>query len=118
MRAVENETLADTPVEFSDGAACCVMLASGGYPGKYEKGKVISMGNADQMAQVYHSGTALNDQGEYVTAGGRVLGVSCTADTLENAIDKAYKAAAEIRSGSGSGLYQFLQLHRGGPGRC
>ena len=96
MRAVEGETLADTPVEFEGGAACCVMLASGGYPGKYEKGKVISMGNADQMAQVYHSGTALNDKGEYVTAGGRVLGVSCTADTLENAIDKAYKAAAEI----------------------
>ena len=96
MRAVENETLADTPVEFSDGAACCVMLASGGYPGKYEKGKVITMGNADQMAQVYHSGTAMNDQGQYVTAGGRVLGVSCTADTLENAIEKAYKAAAEI----------------------
>ena len=96
MRAVESETLADTPVEFEGGAACCVMLASGGYPGKYEKGKVISMGNADQMAQVYHSGTALNDKGEYVTAGGRVLGVSCTADTLENAIDKAYKAAAEI----------------------
>ncbi|MDO4865675.1 MAG: phosphoribosylamine--glycine ligase [Clostridia bacterium] len=96
MRAVENETLEGTPVEFSDGAACCVMLASGGYPGKYEKGKVISMGSADQMAQVYHSGTALNDKGEYVTAGGRVLGVSCTADTLENAIEKAYRAAAEI----------------------
>jgi len=96
MRAVEGETLADTPVEFEGGAACCVMLASGGYPGKYEKGKVISMGNADRMAQVYHSGTALNDKGEYVTAGGRVLGVSCTADTLEGAIQKAYKAAAEI----------------------
>lgn len=97
MRAVENETLADTPVEFSDGAACCVMLASGGYPGKYEKGKVIEMGKADQMAQVYHSGTAINEQGQLVTAGGRVLGVSCTADTLEHAIEKAYKAADEIR---------------------
>ena len=97
MQAVESETLKDTPVAFSDGAACCVMLASGGYPGKYEKGKVIHMGRADQMAQVYHSGTALNDRGEYVTAGGRVLGVSCTADTLENAIEKAYSAAAEIK---------------------
>ena len=97
MRAVENETLADTPVEFSDGAACCVMLASGGYPGKYEKGKVIDMGRADQMAQVYHSGTARSEKGELVTAGGRVLGVSCTADTLGEAIEKAYAAAAEIR---------------------
>ena len=96
MRAVENETLADTPVEFSDGAACCVMLASGGYPGKYEKGKVISMGNADEMAQVYHSGTAKNENGDFITAGGRVLGVSCTADTLGEAIEKAYAAASEI----------------------
>ena len=95
-QAVENETLADTPVEFEGGAACCVMLASGGYPGKYEKGKVISMGNADEMAQVYHSGTAKNDNGDFITAGGRVLGVSCTADTLEKAIEKAYAAAAEI----------------------
>ena len=97
MRAVENETLADTPVEFSDGAACCVMLASGGYPGKYEKGKVIHMGRADELAQVYHSGTGRNEKGELITAGGRVLGVSCTADTLENAIQRAYVAAAEIQ---------------------
>ena len=96
MRAVESETLADTPVECSDGAACCVMLASGGYPGKYEKGKAIDMGNADNMAQVYHSGTARNASGALVTAGGRVLGVSCTADTLERAIEKAYAAANEI----------------------
>jgi len=97
MRAVENETLADTPVEFSDGAACCVMLASGGYPGKYEKGKVIDMGRAEALAQIYHSGTAKNESGALVTAGGRVLGVSCTADTLEEAIQKAYAAAAEIK---------------------
>ena len=96
MQAVEGETLADTPVEFYEGAACCVMLASGGYPGKYEKGKVISMGNADSMAQVYHSGTAKNESGDFITAGGRVLGVSCTAETLENAIEKAYAAASEI----------------------
>ena len=96
MRAVENETLADTPVEFSDGAACCVMLASGGYPGKYEKGKPIDMGKAETMAQVYHSGTGRDGDGNLVTAGGRVLGVSCTADTLDEAIQKAYAAASEI----------------------
>ena len=97
MLAVENETLADTPVEFSDGAACCVMLASGGYPGKYEKGKVIDLGNAANMAEIYHSGTGRNERGELVTAGGRVLGVCCTSDDLKTAIEKAYKAVDEIR---------------------
>ena len=97
MMAVENETLADTPVEFSDGAACCVMLASGGYPGKYEKGKPIDLGNAERMACVYHSGTALDADENLVTAGGRVLGISCTADDLKTAIDRAYAAAAEVK---------------------
>ena len=69
MMAVENGTLADTPVAFSDGAACCVMLASGGYPGKYEKGKVIDMGNSERMAQIFHSGTARNaDHVQHATA--------------------------------------------------
>ena len=97
MMAVENETLADTPVEFSDGTACCVMLASGGYPGKYEKGKVIDLGHAEQMAQVFHSGTGRNEKGELVTAGGRVLGVCCTADDLETAIGRAYAAADQVK---------------------
>ena len=97
MRAVENETLADTPVEFSDGAACCVMLASGGYPGKYEKGKVIDLGRAPEMAELYHSGTGRDKEGNLVTAGGRVLGVCCTADDLETAIDRAYAAAAQVK---------------------
>ena len=97
MLAVENETLADTPVEFSDGAACCVMLASGGYPGKYEKGKIIDLGNAGNKAEIFHSGTGRNESGELVTAGGRVLGVCCTSDNLKSAIDKAYRAVDEIR---------------------
>ena len=97
MMAVENETLADTPVEFADGAACCVMLASGGYPGKYEKGKVIDLGKAGDMAEIYHSGTGRNEKGELVTAGGRVLGVCCTADDLKTAIEKAYRAADHIK---------------------
>lgn len=97
MLAVENGTLADTPVEFEDGAACCVMLASGGYPGKYEKGKVIDLGRAGDMAEIYHSGTGRNEKGELVTAGGRVLGVCCTADDLQTAIEKAYRAADEVK---------------------
>ncbi len=97
MRAVEDETLAQTPVEFSDGAACCVMLASGGYPGKYEKGKVIDLGKAPEMAELYHSGTGRDREGNLVTAGGRVLGVCCTADDLKTAIDRAYAAAAQVK---------------------
>ena len=97
MMAVENETLSDTPVEFDDGAACCVMLASGGYPGKYEKGKVIDLGRAGDMAEIYHSGTGRNENGALVTAGGRVLGVCCTAEDLETAVKKAYQAADQIR---------------------
>ena len=97
MLAVENETLADTPVAFSGGAACCVMLASGGYPGKYEKGKVIDLGHAPELAEIFHSGTARNENGELVTAGGRVLGVCCTADTLREAIDRAYQAADQVK---------------------
>ncbi len=97
MLAVENGTLADTPVEFEGGAACCVMLASGGYPGKYEKGKVIDLGQAGDMAEIYHSGTGRNEKGDLVTAGGRVLGVCCTADDLQTAIEKAYRAADEVK---------------------
>ena len=96
MMAVESETLADTPVEFGDGAACCVMLASGGYPGKYEKGRVIDLGRAEDMAEIFHSGTGRDAEDRLVTAGGRVLGVCCTAEDLETAVHKAYAAAAEI----------------------
>ena len=97
MLAVENGTLAETPVEFSDGAACCVMLASGGYPGKYEKGKPIDLGKAPEMAEIYHSGTGRDAEGNLVTAGGRVLGVCCTAGDLKTAVERAYAAAGEVK---------------------
>ncbi len=97
MRAVEGERLSEVPVEFSDQAACCVMLASGGYPEKYEKGKVIELGRAPQMAEVYHSGTARDAEERLVTAGGRVLGVCCVRDTLREAVGAAYIAAAQVR---------------------
>lgn len=96
MLAVEKETLEDVPVEFSKEAACCVMLASGGYPGAYAKGKVIDLGRAPELAQVFHSGTARDAEGRLITAGGRVLGVCCTADDLEQAIESAYRAADEV----------------------
>ena len=97
MRAVENGTLADVDVQFSDASACCVMLASGGYPESYEKGKVIDLGKAPEMAEVFHSGTGRNADGELVTAGGRVLGVCCVRDTLREAVSAAYAAANQVR---------------------
>ena len=97
MRACEYGTLEQTDVEFSDGAACCVILASGGYPEKYEKGKAIDLGDAEsaENVQVFHSGTALRDNHLY-TNGGRVLGVTATADDLGSAIQDAYAAARKI----------------------
>jgi phosphoribosylamine--glycine ligase len=107
MTACTNGTLADTEVKFSDGAAACVILASGGYPVAYEKGKEITgltdgqLPNAPDVT-VYHSGTTVQD-GKLLTAGGRVLGVTATAATLPAALEKAYAAADRI---------QFEKLHR------
>ena len=98
MQAVEEGRLAETEVEFSDGAACCVVVASGGYPGKYESGKAISFVDAPALreATVYHAGTKLDENGALVTAGGRVLGVTATAATLAEAVEKAYCAAEAV----------------------
>ena len=97
MRAVEEERLSEVDVRFKGGAACCVILASGGYPEAYEKGKAIDLGGADALNDtwVFHSGTAVKD-GHLVTSGGRVLGVTATGDTLKTAIDRAYDAARRV----------------------
>ena len=96
MQAVENETLGELKVEWHDGAAACIILASGGYPSAYEKGKVMTI-PADLGANVtvYHAGSALKD-GQLVTNGGRVLGVTAAAATLEEALKDAYAAAEQI----------------------
>jgi len=92
--AIIDEHLDSIDIEWSDGAAAIVIAASGGYPGSYEKGKVIDgicCAGKQQDAYVYHAGTALKE-GKYVTAGGRVLGVTAKSETLKGAIDKAYSA--------------------------
>ncbi|MGN0985181.1 MAG: phosphoribosylamine--glycine ligase [Candidatus Enterenecus sp.] len=94
MQATTDGTLADTPVEFSDGAACCVVLASRGYPTAYEKGFPITM-SEEAAAHTYVAGAALKD-GALVTSGGRVLGVTATADTLPRAIEEAYRLAGQV----------------------
>ena len=98
MNATIDGTLAETEVTFSDGAATCVVLASGGYPEAYEKGIPMFGFNADgnvDGATVYHAGDARKD-GQLVTAGGRVLGVTATADTLAEAVKAAYAATEQI----------------------
>ena len=99
MEATTNGTLDKTDVKFSDGAAACVILASGGYPLAYEKGKEITGLTAGQLdaadVTVYHAGTAIKD-GRLVTNGGRVLGVTATANTLPEALKKAYAATESI----------------------
>ena len=97
MQAVENETLGDLNVEWSGGAAACVILASGGYPGGYEKGKALSI-PADLPANVtvYHAGDKL-DGDKLVTSGGRVLGVTAAGETLQDALRDAYAAAERIQ---------------------
>ena len=97
MLAVREQRLEERMVRFADGAAACIILASGGYPGQYEGGKAITGIDAAEKrgATVYHAGTKLSD-GALVTAGGRVLGVTATGDTLRAAVNAAYAAAREI----------------------
>ncbi|MBQ1945794.1 MAG: phosphoribosylamine--glycine ligase [Clostridia bacterium] len=95
MQAVENETLAEVNVEWHQGAAACVILASGGYPGSYAKGKEITIPKLPQDVICYHAGDKLTENA-LVTSGGRVLGITATASTLRQALDKAYAAADTI----------------------
>ena len=96
MQAVAKETLADLEVEWYDKAAACVILASGGYPSSYEKGKVMTFPETiPANTVIYHAGDALKD-GKLVTSGGRVLGITATADTLKEALQDAYAVAETV----------------------
>ena len=92
MKSVASGTLSETEVKFSQKHACCVVMASDGYPQKYQTGFEITM-PADK--NIYVAGAKL-DGGKLLTAGGRVLGVTETADTLENAVKKAYETVGTV----------------------
>ncbi len=94
IQATTNGTLAEQDVRFSDGAACCVIMASAGYPQSYEKGYEITIPE-EQLANVYVAG-AKKENGKLLTDGGRVLGVTATADSLEQAIQQAYEKVSTI----------------------
>ena len=99
FEAVCDGRLEDQEVEFMDGSACCVVMASEGYPKKYESGFEITQEELDDDTQVFIAGAKL-EGGKLLTAGGRVLGVTAVADTLENAIKKAYKGVEKVSFGN------------------
>ena len=103
MQATTYGNLENTAVEFSSSSSCCVILASGGYPEKYETGKEITIDSAVyNKALVYHAGTK-EENGKYLTAGGRVLAITAVEENLEKAIKKAY---------STSELISFESMHK------
>ncbi len=95
MQATANGTLEDTPVEFSNGAACCVVMASNGYPVKYKSGFEITLPTLKEQQEIYIAGAKL-DGDKLLTAGGRVLGAVATAENLATAVQKAYALADTI----------------------
>ena len=100
IKAVDDESLSELDIEWSEESCACVVMASGGYPEKYPTGLEISgLDENGQLpgggAYVYHAGTKL-ENGKFLTAGGRVLGVTACADRLEKALEKAYSAVNEI----------------------
>lgn len=98
FEAIYEHRLADVKIGWKSGYCTCVVMASGGYPVKYKKG--IEMFGMDDKGQVdgafiYHAGTKYED-GKFYTNGGRVLGVTCNAYTLQGALDKSYEAVSKI----------------------
>lgn len=99
FEAIYEHRLADVNIGWKSGYCTCVVMASGGYPVKYKKG--IEMFGMDDKGQVdgafiYHAGTKYED-GKFYTNGGRVLGVTCNAYTLQVALDKSYEAVSKIK---------------------
>jgi phosphoribosylamine--glycine ligase len=97
LDAVVSERLSEIELEWDDRPAACVVLASGGYPGDYETGRVIA--GLDQVPpeiMVFHAGTRMSDSGSLVTAGGRVLGITALGDTIGSAVRGAYQGVDRV----------------------
>jgi phosphoribosylamine--glycine ligase len=95
MLATSRGTLAETEVRFSDRSACCVIMASEGYPVKYKKGFPVTIPD-DLLPKVYIAGTAPAPDGGIMTSGGRVLGVTAVGDSLAEAVRNAYEGVGRI----------------------
>jgi phosphoribosylamine--glycine ligase len=96
FNACVDGTLDQMDIRWKEQAACCLVLASGGYPLSYEKGHIISGLDQVKGAMVFHAGTKRNDKGQFVNNGGRVLGVTALGETLPEAVANAYAAAKPI----------------------
>ena len=97
FQACVNGTLDQVDIRWKEGAACCIVLASGGYPVQYQSGYPISgLEEAGKLATVFHAGTKGDGNGRILTAGGRVLGVTAVGGSLEKAIETAYAACKPI----------------------
>ncbi len=97
--AIIDQKLDKTIINWKDGVSACVILAAENYPKTPKKGDVIhglDEANKHENVEIFHAGTSVNDNGEFVTSGGRVLGVTATASNLSNALHRAYKAVNEI----------------------
>ena len=96
MQAVAAEKLSEVEVKFRNGAACCVVLASDGYPKKYQSGFEMTLPALGEDEHLFVAGAKL-ENGKLLTAGGRVIGAVATADTLEGAIKHAYEVAEKVQ---------------------
>ena len=96
LEGVAEGNLDQRAIEFDPRAAVCVMLVSGGYPQEYKKGYVISGADSIEGSIVFHAGTARNDKGETVTAGGRVIAVSSYGANKDDALQKSFTEASKI----------------------
>jgi len=97
MAATAKGTLNDFDLKISPQIAVTTVLVAGGYPGDYEKGKVITGSNKTEDVHVYHAGTTFNGNAEIVTNGGRVMALTGVANSLENAVHKSQRAAQVIQ---------------------
>ena len=92
-------TLADVSVEWTNESSACVILASGGYPGKYKTGaRIVGLDGSSPLdhVEIFHAGTSRSETGDWTTSGGRVLGVTASGETLKEALDRSYGAIATI----------------------
>lgn len=98
-QAINSKTLGNLEIRWKNASAACIVLAARGYPQKAQTGNTISGLNSAgkrENVHVYHAGTSLDENGEFITSGGRVLGVTATGDNLSNALNSAYQAVNDI----------------------
>jgi phosphoribosylamine---glycine ligase len=105
FEAIESGALGSLKVAWTEGASACVVAANKGYPGKYDSGAVIEGLDGVEQVQVFHAGTGTNENGRIIATGGRVLGVTASADSLSDALSHCYEALKRIH-------WQGMQFRR------